>query len=175
MDTQQHAPLHPMIKVAAGSVILASAVAIAIMTGVFAGATPEQKAAAEAAEVQAKAETEKAAAVAACKRCGTVVSVDTIVEKGKGTGIGAVGGAVVGGVAGHQVGGGRGKDVATAVGVIGGAFAGNEAEKAIRKTKHYEVSVRMENGSRQTFNYQNPPSFAAGDEVKVESGKLVHQ
>lgn len=175
MDTQSHTPLHPMIKVAAASVILASAVAVAIMTGVFAGATPEEKAAAEVAAVQAKAEAEKAAAPPVCKRCGTVVAVNTIVEKGKGTGLGAVGGAVVGGVAGHQVGGGSGKDVATAVGVIGGAFAGNEAEKSIRKTKRYEVSVRMENGSQQTFNYKTPPSFAAGDAVKVESGALVHR
>lgn len=173
MSDQKHAPLHPMIKVAAGSVILASAVAVAIMTGVFAGATPEQKAAAEVSAAQAK--IEKPVAPAVCKRCGTVVAINTIIEKGKGTGLGVVGGAVVGGVAGHQVGNGRGNDVATAVGVIGGAFAGNEAEKSIRKTKRYEVSVRMESGSHQTFNYQTPPSFAAGDEVKVESGKLVHQ
>lgn len=37
---------------------------------------------------------------------------------------GAVIGAVIGGILGHQVGGGSGKDVATAIGVVGGAAVG---------------------------------------------------
>jgi uncharacterized protein YcfJ len=38
---------------------------------------------------------------------------------------GAVAGAIIGGILGHQVGGGSGKDAATAVGAIGGAVVGN--------------------------------------------------
>ena len=38
---------------------------------------------------------------------------------------GAIAGALIGGILGHQVGGGRGKDVATAGGAIAGAFVGN--------------------------------------------------
>ncbi len=37
---------------------------------------------------------------------------------------GAIVGAVIGGILGHQVGGGSGKDVATAIGVVGGAVVG---------------------------------------------------
>ncbi|MGE4241438.1 beta/gamma crystallin-related protein [Ramlibacter sp.] len=37
----------------------------------------------------------------------------------------AIAGAVIGGILGHQIGGGSGKDVATAAGVIGGAVVGN--------------------------------------------------
>ena len=37
---------------------------------------------------------------------------------------GAIAGAVVGGVLGHQIGGGRGRDVATALGAVGGAAVG---------------------------------------------------
>lgn len=40
---------------------------------------------------------------------------------------GAIIGGILGGVLGHQVGGGRGKDVATALGAIGGAAIGNNA------------------------------------------------
>lgn len=40
---------------------------------------------------------------------------------------GAIIGGIIGGVLGHQVGGGRGKDVATALGAIGGAAIGNNA------------------------------------------------
>jgi uncharacterized protein YcfJ len=39
---------------------------------------------------------------------------------------GAVAGAVIGGVLGHQIGGGSGKDAATAAGVIGGAVVGSQ-------------------------------------------------
>ncbi len=35
-------------------------------------------------------------------------------------------GAVVGGVIGHQFGGGRGNDIATAAGAVGGAYAGQK-------------------------------------------------
>ena len=40
---------------------------------------------------------------------------------------GAVLGAIIGGVLGHQIGGGRGKDVATAGGAVAGALIGNNA------------------------------------------------
>jgi uncharacterized protein YcfJ len=40
---------------------------------------------------------------------------------------GAIVGGIIGGVLGHQVGGGRGKDVATALGALGGAAIGNNA------------------------------------------------
>jgi len=44
------------------------------------------------------------------------------------SGAGAVMGALAGGVLGNQVGGGSGRDVATAIGVIGGAILGDQLE-----------------------------------------------
>ncbi|HEY0914341.1 MAG TPA: glycine zipper 2TM domain-containing protein [Solimonas sp.] len=38
--------------------------------------------------------------------------------------VGAIGGAVAGGVLGHQIGGGRGQDIATAGGAVAGGMAG---------------------------------------------------
>lgn len=38
---------------------------------------------------------------------------------------GAIAGALIGGILGHQIGGGRGRDVATAAGAVGGAIAGS--------------------------------------------------
>ena len=49
---------------------------------------------------------EKRAAL--CNTCGIVTSVKTEQRKGEASGLGMVGGAVVGGVLGHQVGGGTG-------------------------------------------------------------------
>src|SRR3954452_4161851 len=39
---------------------------------------------------------------------------------------GAIAGALIGGILGHQVGAGRGRDVATAAGAVGGAVAGSD-------------------------------------------------
>ncbi len=86
--------------------------------------------------------------------------------------MGAVGGAVVGGVLGHQVGGGRGKDVATVAGALGGAFAGNEIEKRVKSETQYEIAIRFEDGSRQVFTETNPPTWSAGDRVRVVNGEI---
>jgi uncharacterized protein YcfJ len=60
-----------------------------------------------------------------------VVTVRPAKQKGQGSGLGAV----AGGVLGHQVGSGRGKDLATAAGVVGGAVAGHQVEKGRRARK----------------------------------------
>jgi outer membrane lipoprotein SlyB len=101
------------------------------------------------------------------------LSVDITEQKGEGTGLGAVAGGVVGGLVGNQVGSGRGNTAATVVGAAGGAFAGHEAEKYLKKTKQYSVSVRMDDGTSQSFKFDKEPGFAVGEKVKVLDGKLV--
>ena len=109
----------------------------------------------------------------ACTNCGSVISVNLVKQEGEGSGLGAIGGAVVGGVLGHQVGGGRGRDVATVVGAGAGAYAGHQIEKNVKSTQSYNVAVRMDDGSTRHFPYQTEPAFRAGDKVKVVEGKLV--
>ena len=108
-----------------------------------------------------------------CTNCGSVISVNLVKHEGEGSGLGAIGGAVVGGVLGHQVGGGRGRDVATVVGAGAGAYAGHQIEKNVKSTQSYNVAVRMDAGSTRSFPYQAEPAFRAGDKVKVVEGKLV--
>ena len=114
-------------------------------------------------------------ASAACKDCGTVVDVKTLKKQGEGTGLGAVIGGVAGGVLGHQVGSGRGKDVATVAGAAGGAYAGHQVEKSSKSTTSYQVVVRMDDGKDRVFNFSNPTSYKAGDKVKIVDKKLVRQ
>lgn len=108
-----------------------------------------------------------------CAECGTVLAVRTVVVQEKTSGLGAVGGAVVGGVVGHQFGNGHGKDAMTAAGALGGALAGNHIEKQRKQQRHYEVSLKMENGSRRTLKLAQAPQVASGDRVRVEDGQLV--
>jgi len=109
-------------------------------------------------------------AVAVCSVCGVVESVHETTQKGKGTGLGAVGGAVVGGAVGNQMGHGNGRSLMTMLGALGGGLAGNEIEKNARSEKVYEVRVRMDDGSVRTVRQKSAP--ALGKRVAVEGNSL---
>ena len=112
--------------------------------------------------------------VAACPNCGSVESVSLVEVKGDSPNvIGTIAGGLLGGVVGHQVGDGSGKDLATIIGAVGGAYAGNRVENNRGKTKVFRVAVRLDGGSTQNFDYANDPSVQVGTRVKVENGVLI--
>jgi outer membrane lipoprotein SlyB len=108
-----------------------------------------------------------------CSNCATVAAVNVVEVSGDGNYLGTLGGAVVGGLLGNQVGSGSGRTAATAVGAVGGAIAGNNIERNSRRGVRYEVVVRYDNGATQTIPYDNSPGFRVGDKVKVNDGVLV--
>ncbi len=108
-----------------------------------------------------------------CYDCGVIESVREIEKKGQGSGLGAVAGGVAGGVLGHQTGGGRGRDVMTVLGAIGGAFAGHEVEKNVKKVKSYEIAIRFDDGSSQLITQDNAPAWRSGDKVKLVNGVIT--
>lgn len=107
-----------------------------------------------------------------CTVCGAVESVTPVERSTKpaGVGVGTVAGGVAGAVLGNQVGQGNGRTVATILGAIGGGFAGNAIEKNVRKEIVYQVGVRMEDGSRRSFEVAQAP--AVGSKVTVEGSSL---
>ena len=107
-----------------------------------------------------------------CGSCGAIESVTPVerTTKPDGPGVGAVAGGVAGAVLGNQVGRGNGRTVATILGAIGGGFAGNAIEKNVRKETVYQVSVRMEDGSRRTVEVAQPP--AVGSKVTVDGNTI---
>ena len=108
----------------------------------------------------------------ACDQCGIIESVREIKQRGEGSGIGAVGGAVVGGLVGHQFGGGDGKKITTAAGAIGGALAGHQIEKEVKATRRYEVTVRLDDGSIRVIDAAGAPDWKAGDRVRLVNGEI---
>ncbi len=102
--------------------------------------------------------------------------------------IGTVAGAVLGGVIGHQVGGGRGRDIATIAGAAGGGYAGNRVQKHLQdrdtttttqqkcatvyerseKQVGYEVRYRL-NNQEATVKMDHDP----GERIPVRDGQLV--
>jgi outer membrane lipoprotein SlyB len=104
---------------------------------------------------------------------GNVSRIETVSKAASTSGGGAILGAVLGGVLGHQVGGGSGRDAATAVGVVGGAVIGNEVEKRNKNDGEiYRISVRLDNGRMVQFEYQRIDDLREGDRVKIQDGQL---
>ncbi len=90
---------------------------------------------------------------------------------GDTTGGGAVIGGVVGGVAGHQMGGSRrARDAATVGGVVLGAIIGNEIERNQRSggaAQYSVVRVRLENGQVLSMEQSTNVDVRPGDRVRV--------
>ncbi len=108
-----------------------------------------------------------------CANCGVVESVNAVQQKGQGGMVGMVGGGVAGALVGSQIGHGGGKTVAELAGAAGGAFLGNEIQKKVTTTTHYDVVVRLDGGGTQTVSYAAQPGFGVGSRVRVENGALV--
>lgn len=108
-----------------------------------------------------------------CANCGVVLSVTEVEAEGQGSGLGVVAGGVVGGLLGNQVGNGTGRDVATFAGVVGGAMAGNKIEKNAKRTKGFDVTVKMDTGEKRIVHQATAPNVVSGDAVKIENGVIV--
>jgi outer membrane lipoprotein SlyB len=103
---------------------------------------------------------------------GVIDAIDIIRGSGNAIGGGTIIGAIVGGVVGHQVGGGRGNDVATVAGAVGGAVVGHEIEKGNRSQDVYRIRVRMENGGYQTVTQDSANDLRVGDRARVENDRV---
>jgi len=144
-----------------------------------AGATDRPERSAEKAAPDASREVAEAMPAkkkhAACANCGVVESVSVVEQKGEGSALGVIAGGVAGALLGNQVGQGNGKTVATIAGAAGGAYAGNQIEKNVKKTTHYKIVVRLEDGSHKTISKKTDPGLMAGDKVKIVDGAIVRE
>lgn len=151
----------PIVKIAAVAVIILAAVGVGVMTGLIPSSF--SKSVAPSAAPEAKA----------CPNCGVVESIKLVELKGQGSGAGAVAGGLLGAVVGSEVGAGRGKTVAEVAGAAGGAYAGNEIEKNMKKTAHYQITIRMNDGAVRTITQRNDPGVHPGDNVRLADGSVV--
>jgi outer membrane lipoprotein SlyB len=127
----------------------------------------------ESDQVPARAHVRGVSLDSICATCGIVTSMHEETRDGQGSGAGAIGGAVLGGVLGHGIGGGSGRGAATAIGAIGGGFAGNAIEKKLKKETLWLASVTFKDGTSETFEETSDPGFVEGDVVQVVRGHLV--
>jgi outer membrane lipoprotein SlyB len=99
-------------------------------------------------------------------RVGTVESLREVVEQKDPGGAGLIVGALAGGGLGSLVGGGPGRTVATVVGAVGGAYAGNQIEKSQTQVV-YQIGIRYDDGSWATIRQSVPTGLRIGDRVRV--------
>ncbi len=103
---------------------------------------------------------------------GMIQTVE-VVPRSQGLGLGTLAGAAIGGVLGHQVGGGTGKTVSTVACAAGGAYVGHEIEKRRRTDNQiYKVTIRMDDGTTQSFAQEAEPMVKQGDRVTITNGVL---
>ncbi|RXZ32482.1 glycine zipper 2TM domain-containing protein [Oxalobacteraceae bacterium CAVE-383] len=194
METVTKNRIHPLIASAAVAIILVCMVGVAAITGLLPGSrsantpprTAESSQLSSADKAAAERDAEKSAPPASppllaaaatpakpeiCENCGEVEGIRAIKHPKKTSGIGMVGGAVVGGLLGNQIGSGNGRILGTVAGAAGGGYAGNEIEKHTQTTTTYEVVVRMENGRVREFP-QSSSNWRVGDRVRVVNGAL---
>ena len=173
MEMQASKSPHPLLWVAAIALIVLCGAGVAALMGWIPASMGKPGDPGLAGKLDRPKTAATARVAAICAECGVVQSVHEIDTKGKGTGIGVVGGAAVGGVVGNQVGDGDGRRIATVVGAVGGAVLGNEIEKRVRTTKSYEITVRFEDGSSRVITEPDATAWRAGDKVKVLNG-VIH-
>ena len=107
-----------------------------------------------------------------CGNCGNIESVRAIKPRAQGSGLGAAGGAVLGGLLGNQIGGGHGRQLATVAGAVGGAVVGNQVEGNMKATTSYEIRVRLDDGTLRTYHQSSQPQGRSGDRVRIVKGRL---
>ncbi|MBV8031655.1 MAG: glycine zipper 2TM domain-containing protein [Betaproteobacteria bacterium] len=105
---------------------------------------------------------------------GTVESVREVSTPAQhSNGVGPVAGGIAGAVLGSQVGHGAGRDIATVLGAAAGAFGGAEVEKQARATKHWEITVRLDDGTSRTVKSDYAPIWHGGERIRYQDGRLT--
>lgn len=103
-------------------------------------------------------------------RMATVESVRKVTIQRDSSNVGTVGGAVVGGLAGSTMGGGRGQDIATVLGAIGGAVAGQAIEQSANTREGLEIVIKYDSGETRVIVQEADVDLRPGDRVRVISG-----
>ena len=104
-------------------------------------------------------------------RFGVVESVRPVNINPGPTGVGTAGGAMLGGIAGSNVGGGSGQIAGAIGGAILGGIIGSNIEKSANERPGVEVTVLLDSGQYVAIVQEADEQFRAGDRVRVLGGR----
>ena len=131
-----------------------------LLMAVLAASTGAAVYAAEPAKTNAAPSAKQLASL--CNECRLVQSVKVEKRKGKASGVGVAGGAVVGGLLGNKMGD---STLATVGGAVVGGVVGNEAEKRIKRRNVWVISSSARDGSTANHEFEQDPQLKVGDVV----------
>jgi outer membrane lipoprotein SlyB len=137
---------------------LSIGLAIALVLSAFAGCAPSR---------EGRVYSRQQARVVHDVHFGTVLQVEPVTIEGTKSGMGTLGGALVGGILGSLVGGGRGRTLTTVGGALGGAAVGTAGEETATRRDAVEISVELENGEIISIVQEPDDMFRVGDRVRV--------
>ena len=103
---------------------------------------------------------------------GNIVSMRQVSVQGQQSGVGTLGGAVLGGAAGSYIGGRdpRANILGAVAGAIVGGVAGSAAEGSLSQGTAVEFVIREDNGRTITVVQTNEDNFQPGERVVLSRG-----
>lgn len=104
-------------------------------------------------------------------RFGVVDSVRPVSINPRDTGLGGATGAIAGGIAGSNVGGGSGQVVGALGGAILGGIIGSNVEHSANQRPGLEVTVLLDSGRYVSIVQGAAEEFRPGDRVRVIGGR----
>ncbi|MEO0982886.1 MAG: glycine zipper 2TM domain-containing protein [Pseudomonadota bacterium] len=100
-------------------------------------------------------------------RPGVVTSVRQVQIRGEDNGVGTAGGAIIGGLAGSEIGGGQKANAAGGIaGAIIGGLIGNQIGRAANSGTGYAYVIRFEDGDMR--------EIIQGTDILIQPGTPVH-
>ena len=100
---------------------------------------------------------------------GAILSTKPVIIEGRRTDWGELSGVIIGGIAGSSVGEGKGQDIATTLGAIGGAVVASVAEEQATRAQGLELTVKMDSGKILSIvqEVDDINQFQTGQRVRV--------
>jgi outer membrane lipoprotein SlyB len=117
----------------------------------------------ESGSVYGKQETGREQTV----RFGTVDAVREVTIAGSQSGVGAIGGGVLGGIGGSTAGEGRASSAGAVVGAVAGGVAGAALEESATRKNGLEITVRLDNGDLRAIVQEADVPFQPGERVRL--------
>ena len=106
-------------------------------------------------------------------RSGTVESIRNVQIVNPQSGVGALGGAALGGIAGSAAGEGKGQAAMTVIGALAGGLLGQHAEQGANTKNGIEITVHLDTGELVAITQTADEQFRPGERVRLLSNGVT--
>ncbi len=103
---------------------------------------------------------------------GTVISARPVTIQADDSSLGTISGAALGGVLGNAMGGGRGRNITTAVGAVAGGLIGNKVQNQAGQIASVQIEIKTDSGQTIVVVQKQDKNviFQPGQRVRMVGG-----